>query len=120
MKAKPAFRLGVFDQLSEQYLVRTMEKEGKLVRWVPGLHPEPYVLSPCFLAPRKGHMTGRLVIDFTRANLLYNCAEVVPPLAEAVWSGLLDPSEAARYLILADLALGYHHVALDPAEQPFL
>ena len=42
-------------------------RKGNLVRWEPGMEL-PLHASPAFIAARKGHLTGRMVVDFRQYN----------------------------------------------------
>jgi len=78
----------------------------------------PLHASPAFIAARKGHLTGRMVVDFR----FYNTQIQVPcfsmPDSDNILSDLTDGDVA--YFGASDLATGYFHAELSEEEIPYL
>ena len=116
-KVLPYFNLSHLDNIRLQWIVSEEVRKGNLVKWEPGMDL-PLHASPAFIAARKGHLTGRMVVDFR----VYNQQVLMPcfsmPNSENILADLTTGD--AKYFGASDLATGYFHAQLSNAEIPYL
>ena len=116
-KVLPYFNLSYLDQIRLSWIVSEEVRKGNLVKWEPGMDL-PLHASPAFIAARKGHLTGRMVVDFRNYNqqVLIPCFSM--PNSENILADLTEGD--AEYFGASDLATGYFHAQLDDSEIPYL
>jgi len=116
-KVLPYFNLSHLDNIRLQWIVSEEVRKGNLLKWEPGMDL-PLHASPAFIAARKGHLTGRMVVDFRVYNQMIEIPCFSMPNSENILNDLT--SGDAKYFGASDLATGYFHAQLDDSEIPYL
>ena len=116
-KVLPYFNLSHLDAVRLSWIVSEEVRKGNLVKWEPGMEL-PLHASPAFIAARKGHLTGRMVVDFRVYNQQIKLPCFSMPNSEDILADLTDGD--AAYYGASDLATGYFHAQLKESELPFL
>ena len=116
-KVLPYFNLSHLDAIRLSWIVSEEVRKGNLVKWEPGMEL-PLHASPAFIAARKGHLTGRMVVDFRVYNQQIKMPCFSMPNSEDILADLTDGN--AEYFGASDLATGYFHAQLSATEEPYL
>ena len=116
-KIVPNFRLSPLDKIRLKWIVSEELRKGNLVKWVPGMRM-PLHASPAFIAARKGHLTGRMVVDFRHYNKQVKMPVYSMPLQEDILADLSMGD--AKWFGGSDLATGYFHATLSEEEKQYL
>ena len=116
-KVLPYFNLSHLDQIRLTWIISEEVRKGNLIKWEPGMDL-PLHASPAFIAARKGHLTGRMVVDFRVYNQQIQIPCFSMPNSENILADLTEGD--AEYFGASDLATGYFHAQLDDSEVPFL
>lgn len=85
-------------------------KQGKVVKWDYTEHGSPIIACPAFTAPRKGHLAGRLVIDYRPFNTASEDIAWNAPDVNDIFQRLKP--ENYEYFCGFDLALGFNEIGL--------
>ena len=116
-KIIPNFKLSHLDRIRLEWIISEEIRKGNLEKWKPGM-AMPMHASPAFIAARKGHLTGRMVVDFRHYNKQINVPVFSMPLQEDILGDLSKGD--SKYFGASDLATGYFHAQLADEEIPFL
>eukprot|EP00392_Amoebophrya_sp_AT5.2_P016285 g16545.t1 len=96
--------LSPFGQKCLDFLLGEEIRLGKFVKWDGDEATRPIMTSPAFLAPRKGSVIGRIVIDYRAANEVLLPVPLPSPDATAIYEQL----KGHKMYFCSDLSLAYN------------
>ena len=102
-------RLSAYDARCLDFLFEQQVSLGLFEKWSGSPRSRPIFSSPAFIAPRKGSVIGRIVVDYRAVNKALLPVPLPSPSAQQVF----DELKGHRLYFQSDLSLAYNLVELE-------